>query len=479
MKPLAHILCILTWCLLTPVLAQDKTTASNPQPPIPEPPTVVSLAHLLVDHNTGKVLAEHQADERLDPASLTKIMTAYVVFRELAAGKVALTDEVLISEKAWRTGGSKTFVELGKQIPLEVLLHGMIIQSGNDASVALAEHVAGSEETFVSLMNTHAQRLGMTHSHFTNATGLPDPELYTTARDMTLVTAATIREFPEYYAWYSEKEFVYHGIKQNNRNRLLWQDAAVDGVKTGHTEAAGYCLVASAKRDSMRLTSVVMGAKSEKARAQASLALLNYGFRFYESPKLYPGGQPIEKLRVWMGAIEELPVGPAADIHATIPRGRYDKLAARIEKIQTSSPLLPRAIKWARLSSTWKARRSVGNPSSPLRMSRRVAGGSGSGIRSCAGSNNAAMKAPLTGLMEFPCAFPIKSIGRVGDRFEELVIEIVRRHAPDLCESQVKVRPSRGGKWVAVTLVIQAESQEQLDAIYRDLSGHERVAWAL
>jgi len=278
------------------------------------------------------VLAEHQADERLDPASLTKIMTAYVVFRELAAGKVALTDEVLISEKAWRTGGSKTFVELGKQIPLEVLLHGMIIQSGNDASVALAEHVAGSEETFVSLMNTHAQRLGMTHSHFTNATGLPDPELYTTARDMTLVTAATIREFPEYYAWYSEKEFVYHGIKQNNRNRLLWQDAAVDGVKTGHTEAAGYCLVASAKRDSMRLTSVVMGAKSEKARAQASLALLNYGFRFYESPKLYPGGQPIEKLRVWMGAIEELPVGPAEDIHATIPRGRYDKLAARIEK---------------------------------------------------------------------------------------------------------------------------------------------------
>ncbi|MGB4335114.1 MAG: D-alanyl-D-alanine carboxypeptidase family protein [Chromatiaceae bacterium] len=333
MKPLAQIICILSLLILTPVLAQDKTPATNPQPPIPEPPTIASRAHLLVDHNTGKVLVEHQADERLDPASLTKIMTAYVVFRELAAGKVALTDEVLISEKAWRTGGSKTFVELGKQIPLEVLLHGMIIQSGNDASVALAEHVAGSEETFASLMNAHAQRLGMTHSHFTNATGLPDPELYTTARDITLVTAATIREFPEYYAWYSEKEFVYHGIKQNNRNRLLWQDSTVDGVKTGHTETAGYCLVASAKKpDSMRLTSVIMGAKSEKARAQASLALLNYGFRFYESPKLYPGGQPIEKLRVWMGTIEELPVGPAADIHATIPRGRYDKLAARIEK---------------------------------------------------------------------------------------------------------------------------------------------------
>ncbi len=317
---------------LSPVLALDKPAAEAPQPPIPDPPTIASLADILVDHNTGKVMVEHQADERLDPASLTKIMTAYVVFRELAAGKVALTDEVLISENAWRTGGSKTFVELGKRIPLEALIHGMMIQSGNDASVALAEHIAGSEETFANLMNAHAQRLGMTHSHFTNATGLPDPEHYSTARDMTLVTAATIREFPEYYAWYSEKEYSYHGIKQNNRNRLLWQDPSVDGVKTGHTAAAGYCLVASAKRDAMRLTSVIMGAKSEKARTQASLALLNYGFRFYDSPRLYPAEQPIENLRVWMGAIKELPVGPAFDVHATIPRGRYDKLSARIEK---------------------------------------------------------------------------------------------------------------------------------------------------
>lgn len=326
-------LSLLCLCLivLNSTVAQEKTATSAP-PPIPEPPAIGGTAHFLVDHNTGYVIAERGADDRHEPASLTKIMTAYVVFRELAAGKIALTDEVLISEKAWRTGGSKTFIEIGKRIPLEVLLHGMIIQSGNDASVALAEHVAGSEETFTNLMNDHAQRLGMSNSHFTNATGLPDPDHYSTARDMTLVTAATIREFPEYYAWYAEKEYVYHGIKQNNRNRLLWQDPSVDGVKTGHTEAAGFCLVASAKRETMRLTSVVLGSKSEKSRAEASLALLNYGFRFFESPQLYPGGKPIENLRVWMGEVKELPVGSSEDIHATIPRGRYGQLSARIEK---------------------------------------------------------------------------------------------------------------------------------------------------
>jgi D-alanyl-D-alanine carboxypeptidase (penicillin-binding protein 5/6) len=330
MKPLATALCLLCLFHLTPVWAQGAATHDST--PIPEPPAIAATAHLLVDHNTGKVLVEHNADERLEPASLTKIMTAYVVFREVAAGKVALTDPVFISEKAWRTGGSRTFIEVGSKVPLQDLLHGMIIQSGNDASVALAEHVAGSEETFANLMNTNAQRLGMTNSHFTNATGLPDPNLYSTARDLTLVTAATIHEFPEFYAWYADKEFIFNGIKQNNRNRLLWQDDAVDGVKTGHTEAAGYCLVASAKRDDMRLTSVIMGSKSEKARAQASLALLNYGFRFYESPKLYAGGKPIEHLRVWMGEIEEVPVGSLYDLHVTIPRGRYDKLSARIEK---------------------------------------------------------------------------------------------------------------------------------------------------
>ena len=299
--------------------------------PPPGPPDVAAKSHLLMDFSSGRVLAESNADQRLEPASLTKIMTAYVVFRELKEGHISLQDEVLISEKAWRTGGSKTFVEIGNKIPLEVLLKGMIVQSGNDASVALAEHVAGSESTFTKLMNSHAQRLGMTNSHFTNADGLPDPELYTTARDLALVTAATIKEFPDLYAWYAIKEFTYHDIKQHNRNRLLWRDDSVDGVKTGHTETAGYCLVASAKQDSMRLISVVMGTKGEEVRAQASLALLGYGFRFFETHELYPEGKPLQATRVYKGEFTELPVGPQKVVAATLPRGKGDKLDSRIE----------------------------------------------------------------------------------------------------------------------------------------------------
>jgi D-alanyl-D-alanine carboxypeptidase (penicillin-binding protein 5/6) len=215
---------------------------------------------------------------------------------------------------------------------MEDLLKGMIIQSGNDASVALAEHVAGSEQTFAELMNAHAKRLGMNNSHFTNATGLPGSDHYTTARDIALVTTALIREFPEYYVWDGTKEFEYNGIKQQNRNRLLWRDPTVDGVKTGYTQNAGYCLVASAKRDDMRLISVVLGASGPEARAQASLELINYGFRFYESHRLYAAATPVESLRVWMGDVEELPVGPAQDVVATIPRGRYGQLSARLEK---------------------------------------------------------------------------------------------------------------------------------------------------
>jgi D-alanyl-D-alanine carboxypeptidase (penicillin-binding protein 5/6) len=331
MNSLAKVLslCCIIGAAPSVVYAQDGPLSG--EIPTPDPPTLAAKGHLLVDHNSGAVLAEANADERLDPASLTKIMTAYVVFRELAGGNLSLADEALISEKAWRTGGSKMFIEVGTRVSVEDLLKGMIVQSGNDASVALAEHIAGSEETFAALMNTHAKRLGMHNSHFVNATGLPDPEHYTTARDIALVTAASIREFPDYYGWYAEKEFVYNDIKQSNRNRLLWRDDSVDGVKTGHTEAAGYCLVASAKRDAMRLTSVVMGAKSGAARAQASLALLNYGFRFYESHKLYPGDQAVETIRIWMGEIEDLPVGPQEDVYVTIPRRKYDALSAELE----------------------------------------------------------------------------------------------------------------------------------------------------
>ncbi len=302
------------------------------QPPIPAPPELPAKGYLLVDFNSGKTLIEQNADERLEPASLTKIITAYVVFRELANGKIKLTDQVMISEKAWRTGGSKMFIEVGSQVSVEDLLKGMMIQSGNDAAVALAEHTAGSVEAFANLMNAHAQRLGMDASHFTNPNGLPDPELYTTARDMARVTLALIKEFPEYYAWYKNQDFTYNKITQQNRNPLLKLDASADGVKTGHTQAAGYCLVGSAKRDDMRLISVVMGSATPKARAEASLALLNYGFRFYESHRLYSADQPIESIRAWYGDLENLPVGPASDVFVTIPRGMYDKLSAQLEK---------------------------------------------------------------------------------------------------------------------------------------------------
>lgn len=302
------------------------------QPSIPAPPELAAKGYLLIDFNSGKTLIEQNADERLEPASLTKIMTAYVVFRELAGGKIKLTDQVMISEKAWRTGGSKMFVEVGKQVGLEDLLKGMMIQSGNDASVALAEHAAGSVDAFANLMNDHARRLGMADSHFTNPNGLPDPDLYTTARDMARVTLALIKEFPDYYAWYKNQDFTYNNITQQNRNPLLARDASADGVKTGYTKAAGYCLVGSAKREDMRLISVVMGSATPKARAEASLALLNYGFRFYESHRLYPANQPIESIRVWYGNLDNLPVGPATDVFATIPRGAYDKLGARLEK---------------------------------------------------------------------------------------------------------------------------------------------------
>jgi D-alanyl-D-alanine carboxypeptidase (penicillin-binding protein 5/6) len=299
--------------------------------PAPEAPALGAKGYLLVDHDSGAVLAASNPDQRLEPASLTKIMTAYVVFNELAEGNISLDDPVLISEKAWRTGGSKMFIEVGNQVAVEDLLKGMIVQSGNDASVALAEHVAGSEASFAALMNQHAERLGMDRTHFTNATGLPGPEHYTTPRDIARATSAMIREFPEYYQWYSQPEFTWQGIQQFNRNRLLGKGAGVDGVKTGHTQAAGYCLVSSAKRDGQRLISVVMGTESDKARVADSLALLNYGFRFYETHGLYPAGEPLETLRVWSGDPPSVPVGPATDVAVTVIRGRFADLSAQLE----------------------------------------------------------------------------------------------------------------------------------------------------
>jgi len=302
--------------------------SSQAAAPIPAAPNLAARAFLLLDVNSGHILAEKNADKRMEPASLTKLMTAYIVFSELKAGTVNLDEEVLISEKAWRIGGSKMFIEVNKRVSVEKLLKGMIIQSGNDASVALAEHIAGGEDAFATLMNNYAQNLGMSDSNFMNSTGMPHRNHYTTAADLAKLSTALINDFPDYYAWYSIRKYTYNDITQYNRNKLLWRDKHVDGLKTGHTESAGYCLISSAQRDNMRLLSVVLGTRSEDARAQESQKLLNYGFRFFETRPLYTANTPLTKTRVWQGGVEELALGLTNDLYITIPRGRYDKLNA-------------------------------------------------------------------------------------------------------------------------------------------------------
>lgn len=299
--------------------------------PVPKPPAVGARGYVLEDFHSGQILGEDNADARLEPASITKVMSSYVIFKELAAGKIKLTDLVTISERAWRMEGSRMFVEVGKQIPVEDLLIGMIVQSGNDATVALAEHIAGTEEAFAAYMNRYAAQLGMTGSHFVDASGLPHPDHYMTARDIATMARALISEFPDYYKWYSQKEFTFNGIVQHNRNKLLWRDASVDGIKTGHTEAAGYCLVSSAQRDGMRLIAVVLGADGEEARTSASQALLNYGFRFYETHKLYDAGSKLVDARVWKGEQETVPLGLTQALYVTIPRNQYSLLKADVQ----------------------------------------------------------------------------------------------------------------------------------------------------
>lgn len=297
---------------------------------IPAAPSVAAKSYVLLDFNSGKVIAEKNADMRLAPASLTKIMTVYVVFRELKSGHLTLDEKVTISKKAWQTPGSRMFVEVNKQVAIEDLLQGVIIQSGNDASVALAEHVAGDEATFAAMMNQHAERLGMLSSHFENSMGLPSENHYTTANDLAKLTIAVISEFPEYYRWDSKKEFTFNNITQPNRNKLLWRDKSVDGVKTGYTEEAGYCMVASAKREDMRLISVVMGTSSANARANESQTLLNYGFRFFETHQLYKGQTALTDVRIWKGDSKQIAMGLKEDLYVTIPRRHYNDLKAEI-----------------------------------------------------------------------------------------------------------------------------------------------------
>jgi len=307
------------------------TASAFAQVPVPAPPSIGASSYILLDFHSLQSLAEREPDLPVEPASITKLMTSYVAFREIANGNLALDDTVLISERAWRTPGSRMFVEVGNRVRVEDLLRGIIIQSGNDASVAIAEHIGGSEEVFASMMNEQARALGMVSTNYVNSTGLPDPDQLTSARDSALLARALISEFPDFYGWYSEREFTFNDIRQHNRNRLLWRDPSVDGLKTGHTSSAGYCLVTSASRDGMRLISVVMGTASEEARATASQALLNYGFRFFETYQLYDSGDELRREQVWQGREREVSLGIAEDLFVTIPRGRYDALEARLE----------------------------------------------------------------------------------------------------------------------------------------------------
>lgn len=313
---------------LPPPIAGITATndSSVKPPPIPAPPQVPAKGYFLMDYLTGQVLAASNEHQRLEPASLTKLMTAYAVFHALKDGRIKLDDMVRISAYARSQEGSRMFVEAGSLVSVEDLIQGMIVQSGNDATVALAEHIAGSEPVFVDLMNQYAQQLGMTSTHFQNSPGMPGPEHYTTAHDIALLSAALIREYPEYYKWYSQRVFTWNNITQPNRNGLLDRDPSVDGLKTGHTASAGYCLVSSADRDGMRLISVVMGAPSVRAREDASAALLNYGFGFYQTRKLYSANQPLLNLRVWKGQNNSAALSVPHDVYATVPRGQEASL---------------------------------------------------------------------------------------------------------------------------------------------------------
>ena len=314
---------------------------SLPAPAVPPPPGIAAKSHVLMVADTDRVIAEENGDVPLHPASLTKIMTAYIAAGELAGGRISLTDEVPVSVEAWRTPGSRMFIREGTRVTISDLLRGIIVQSGNDASVALAEHIAGSEGAFADMMNRQADELGLTATRFMNSTGLPAEDHHTTARDLAFLTRDYIRRYPENYAIYSERSFKYNDIEQPNRNRLLWRDRTVDGVKTGHTDAAGYCLVASAERDGMRLISVIMGAADSNTRVRETQKLLTYGFRYYETKRLYEAGVPLKSAEVVYGEADSVDIGITEPVVVTIPRGHYDAVEVALELPERLEAPLP------------------------------------------------------------------------------------------------------------------------------------------
>ena len=315
----------------------------------PQPPSIIGRSWVIGDLTSGQTLAARQADERVEPASLTKLMTAYVVFQALRDKKLSLDQQVRVSERAWRAPGSRMFVQLGRPVSIDELIRGMVIHSGNDACIALAEAAAGTEDVFVQLMNREAARLGMKNTNFVNVSGLPDARHYSTARDLYLLGAALIRDFPDFYGeYYAQKEFRYNNITQPNRNRLLWIDPSVDGMKTGYTEGAGYCLIASSKRGERRLLSVLLGSNSEAARAQESQKLLNWGFQFFDAVKLHSGGMQVKALDVYKGAEGAVKAGFRDDLFVTVPKGEADKLKA---DLLSEQPLLAPVVQGQRVGT--------------------------------------------------------------------------------------------------------------------------------
>lgn len=325
--PISRRLMIRTLSLLCLLAVGWITPAGATVPALPELPV---RGHVLVDFHSGRVLTENNSRERMEPASITKLMSAYLFYQRLENGQLSLDEMVPVSRNAYGTIGSRMFIEVGSQVSVEDLLRGIVIQSGNDATVALAEYVAGSEAAFAQMMNETAAQLGLRDSHFVNSTGLPDPQHYTTAEDIARLARALIKHFTQYYELYSERRFTFNEIEQHNRNRLLWRDESVDGLKTGHTSSAGYCLASSARRGEMRLIAVVLGAERENDRFEASQQLLNYGFGHYETFKLYTAEQALTEVRLWKGENSALPLGFTEDIFITIPKGRYDDMQAAL-----------------------------------------------------------------------------------------------------------------------------------------------------
>jgi D-alanyl-D-alanine carboxypeptidase (penicillin-binding protein 5/6) len=336
MRPVIILRLVLPLLLLSLLWVTGRAAES-----IPSPPQVPVRAYVLMDFYSGDILAQDNGDVRMEPASITKLMTGYILYKNLKEGHIKLTDQVTISDKAWRTGGSRMFVQVGTKVALEDLIMGMDVQSGNDATVALAEDVAGSESAFADLMNQEAAKLGMTNTHFMNSTGLPDPNHYTTAHDIALLLRAIIKQFPDDYKRYAVREFTYNNITQQNRNRMLGLDESVDGGKTGYTNNAGYCLAASAKRGDMRLVSVVLGAKRERERVIATQALLNYGFHFYETHPVYEADKPLTEVRLWKGTVNKLPLGVIETLYVTVPKGKFPEVHAgfQADKVTITAPV--------------------------------------------------------------------------------------------------------------------------------------------